>query len=53
MKHWRHNIKPRKRHRLRSEGCRRAIMSKIVLTNIDKFYGKNHVLKNLNLPMEK
>ena len=27
-------------------------MSKIVLTNIDKFYGKNHVLKNLNLTIE-
>ena len=27
-------------------------MSKIVLTNVDKFYGKNHVLKNLNLTIE-
>ena len=27
-------------------------MSKIVLTNIDKFYGKNHVLKDLNLTIE-
>ena len=24
-------------------------MSQIVLKNIDKFYGSNHVLKNLNL----
>ena len=24
-------------------------MSNIVLKNIDKFYGNNHVLKNLNL----
>ena len=27
-------------------------MSKIVLTNVDKFYGKNHVLKDLNLTIE-
>ena len=27
-------------------------MSKIELKNIDKFYGKNHVLKNLNLTIE-
>lgn len=27
-------------------------MSKIVLKNIDKFYGKNHVLKNLDLTIE-
>ena len=27
-------------------------MSKIVLTNVDKYYGKNHVLKNLNLTIE-
>ena len=27
-------------------------MSKIVLQNIDKFYGKNHVLKDLNLTIE-
>ena len=27
-------------------------MSKIQLTNIDKFYGDNHVLKNLNLTIE-
>ena len=27
-------------------------MSKIELVNIDKFYGKNHVLKNLNLTIE-
>ena len=27
-------------------------MSKIVLQNVDKFYGKNHVLKNLNLTIE-
>ncbi len=27
-------------------------MSKIVLTDVDKFYGKNHVLKKLNLTIE-
>lgn len=27
-------------------------MSKIVLTNVDKYYGKNHVLKDLNLTIE-
>ena len=27
-------------------------MSKIELTHIDKFYGKNHVLKDLNLTIE-
>ena len=32
--------------RNRKEGKR---MSRIELTGIDKFYGSNHVLKNLNL----
>ena len=27
-------------------------MSKIELTHIDKYYGKNHVLKDLNLTIE-